>query len=108
MFEYENKVEAERQAKAKEIEEKVDSGEMKLAEATNAVSNMDNIEQVQTDKGKIGQRFTYELVVTDVNKVERQFLVPDILELKKAYQVSGVVPLGCELKQNVVRTTRLK
>ena len=107
MRQWEIKIEEERQAEAKAIEEKVDNGEMKLADATNAVSNLEAVEQVETDKGKIHQRVSHELVLDDITQVSTRFLMVNMPMVKADYQATGQVPAGFKLEQKVSRVTRL-
>ena len=105
---YEERIATENAAKAKEIEDKVDSGEMKMSEGANAVNGLGNIEQVETGKGKIGQRVVYDLVLVDPEKVSKDFLIIDMFLVKERYQQTGVVPDGFKLEQKTIRTARLK
>jgi hypothetical protein len=107
MQKWETKVEEKRQAEAKKIEEKVDRGELDLNTATNDVSNLESVDQVETDKGKIHQRVVYDLVLEDSNKVEQQFWVIDLAKVKEYHQQTGQIPHGFKLEQRTIRATRL-
>ncbi len=103
---WEEKVEADRQAAAKELEAKADSGEMSLPEATAAAGQLEQASKVSTDKGTLGQQVRHELVVDDPSKLDRKYLIPDMSLIKADYNATGVVPKGCKIEKRVVRTAR--
>jgi hypothetical protein len=107
LSEWEIKVESERQKEAEKIEAKVDSGDMDLADATNAVSNLESVDQVETDKGKIHQRVVNDLAIDDESKIDRKFYVLDLVAVKREWQETGLVPSGFKIEQRTIRATRL-
>lgn len=107
MEDWEEKVEAERRAEAKKLEESVSKEEMSLPEATEKAGSLPVVENVQTDKGKLGTRIVHEIVVDDANKIDRKFLVPDMGLIKKHYESTGELPEGTKLEKKTIRTARI-
>lgn len=94
---YKKKVDEEARAKEAKIAEKLEQGKMKLETAE---KKMDAIERVeQTTRGKVGEvqiRKVRKVRITDETKIPRQYLVPDMVAIRKD-ALAGVPIDGVEV-----------
>lgn len=94
---YKKKVDEEAREKEAKIAEKVEQGKMKLETAE---KKMDAIERVeQTTRGKTGEvqiRKVRKVRITDETKLPRQYLIPDMVAIRKD-ALAGVAIDGVEV-----------
>lgn len=73
-------------------------GKIKLETAINKMADVDTPDnKVSTDSGRVTFKTTYELVITDISKIPRNYLIPDEKMITLALK-GGKSVGGCELK----------
>jgi len=75
--EYLNVLEAEAEKKKEEVEKKINEGDINLDQATKT------LEKVESKTDNIKKRVIKEVEITDINKIPRKYLVPDMVFIRK-------------------------
>ena len=84
MIRYNSVVEAEAAEKAKKLEARVDKGTMKFETAIDKIAEIPQTAKTATEKGQVTFREQVTFEITDEQKIPRQYLVPDLVSIRKA------------------------
>ncbi len=107
MVDYQNAQLAKVEVKKDEIQEKIESGKMSEEKGEEKIAAIIPQNSVQVKSGTVQFRTIKEVVIEDEGKLPREYLVPDMVKIRKV-ALAGVEIAGVKVveKQTVAGTTK--
>lgn len=98
---YQNKAEKEASKKTEKIVEKVEEGKISFDKAADKIEAITPDKTVETGTGSVQFRKIKEVRITDEAKIPREYLVPNMVKIKKV-ALAGVSISGVEVVEKRV------
>ena len=90
--------------KLEDIEVKVQTGKMDIITAAEKMEKITPATSVNGENGKIQYRIIKKIIIKDISKLPRKYLIPDSFLIKKDV-LSGVKIPGVEIKKEKIIAT---
>lgn len=96
MIAYQQAEQAKAAKKTEKIEEKVESGKMSFDKAAEKIEQVTPEKTVEAKAGSVQFRTIKEVIIEDETKIPREYLVPDMVKIKKV-ALAGVSIAGVKV-----------
>jgi len=101
MLDYDIKAREQARKEAEKIEKKVESGKMSIEKASEKLDEAQPKKSVATAEGQVQFKTIKKVVIKDEKALPREYLMPDIMKIKKV-ALAGVEIAGVEVVEEKV------